>query len=896
MKTFAKCMVLLLAMMLLAAIVPTSMATGQTETILSDLQLSTTSPAYGNGLTAAQNLIIQTALSYFYKGDAVQYGSYALTSGKRNAGQIVQQTNNRSPEVASSQNMHYTVCSAYPHDVYYNALEYHVINHIDMPTWLSRLKQTIDKDYTEYAPQELDGVIALGSTTLYMAEYAYEMRKAGRTDLVPYLYSNMTEEGGEAYHDPQYTDGTAAEMTNQEIQTVIDNLQPGDILVVYRYGDDDAGHAMMAMGKTTYKGKERQYILHSAGYNYSTAKNDYTLVDGQQISGYDRVEAPPAWYNRAISLNVEGTKNVGGYDYVLDNGGSIRLDVAQDLLGEKQSYDINDKFSFFTVIRPLARENVQAQAVTHDGLARLQYPALEITKTASVEPYHSLRPGEKITFTVELANRTDLGIYVKPTTYSDLWVEETIPAGTSCPEAVDGVVSWKNVKVAPGATVTLTYTVTVDDTVTLGQTIASPSGKVGGNACLDGWFETAPFTYSVEGVRPQGINKDMQITGKYDGDTAIADAVYASAGYIGIDLPQVQELMDALCTTKRVKNENTSTRTKIMLRDPSTLKGEAATWAKMIIPGYIGGTALRTEDAAGLRTNTNRLRQLSEDFLQPGDILVYADVETNTKTVSDRKVYVYLGNSSFAVCEEGVYSVLYAPIQTYVNGGIPYEKSLDRTTNYTYKYAYSEVLTKAFQKDFFVCLRPSLAYEELPGSDMSSSNAEYASDEHGVLFNRDKTVLLRAPQTLSGGYRIPDSVQTVASGAFTNCGQLTVLSIPATLLSVEENAWVGGESLQTVCFRGEEAAWSQVVIGSGNEALQQKLCYGYILGDINEDANVDDADAMYLLRYTLFPSRYPIAQSGDVDGSATVDDADALYLLRHTLFPSRYPLKQSDKE
>ena len=374
-------------------------------------------------------------------------------------------------------------------------------------------------------------------------------------------------------------------MTNEDVQAVIDGLQPGDLLVVYRYGDDDAGHAMMAMGKTAYKGKTRQYILHSAGYNYSGAGSEYVLVDGQKVYGYDRVEAPTSWYNRAVALNVEGTKEIGGYDYVLENGGSIRLDIAQDLLGEKQSYDINDKFSFFAVIRPLARENVQALSVTHDGLARLQYPALEITKTASVDPYHSLRPGEQITFTIELANRTDLGIYVKPTTYSDLWVQETIPVGTSCDVAENGIVSWENVEVAPGQTVTLSYTVTVDASVQLGQTIESPLGKVGGNACTDGWFDTASFSYAVEGLRPEGITGDMTIAGEYTGDTAIADAVYGSAGYLGVDIPEVQELIDALCTTKKVKNETTADSTKIVLKDPAILEGDAALWAKMIVPG-----------------------------------------------------------------------------------------------------------------------------------------------------------------------------------------------------------------------------------------------------------------------------------------------------------------------
>ena len=61
-------------------------------------------------------------------------------------------------------------------------------------------------------------------------------------------------------------------------------------------------------------------------------------------------------------------------------------------------------------------------------------------------------------------------------------------------------------------------------------------------------------------------------------------------------------------------------------------------------------------------------------------------------------------------------------------------------------------------------------------------------------------------------------------------------------------------------------------------------------GDMNGDGFVTDADALYLLRHTLFSERYPINQSGDVNGDNVVTDADALYLLRFTLFPERYPL------
>ena len=63
-----------------------------------------------------------------------------------------------------------------------------------------------------------------------------------------------------------------------------------------------------------------------------------------------------------------------------------------------------------------------------------------------------------------------------------------------------------------------------------------------------------------------------------------------------------------------------------------------------------------------------------------------------------------------------------------------------------------------------------------------------------------------------------------------------------------------------------------------------------IPGDFDGDLEVTDADAIYLLRHTLFPEIYPIYQSGDMDADGTLADTDAIYLLRHTLFPEIYPI------
>ncbi len=93
-------------------------------------------------------------------------------------------------------------------------------------------------------------------------------------------------------------------------------------------------------------------------------------------------------------------------------------------------------------------------------------------------------------------------------------------------------------------------------------------------------------------------------------------------------------------------------------------------------------------------------------------------------------------------------------------------------------------------------------------------------------------------------------------------------------------------------FRG----WGKPVTACTGDATYTAV-FGpaYLPGDMNEDDRVDDADAIYLLRHTLLPSRYPVSQDTDMNADGVTDDSDAIYLLRHTLLPNRYPLPGSKK-
>ncbi|GBU20516.1 hypothetical protein R80B4_00394 [Fibrobacteres bacterium R8-0-B4] len=68
----------------------------------------------------------------------------------------------------------------------------------------------------------------------------------------------------------------------------------------------------------------------------------------------------------------------------------------------------------------------------------------------------------------------------------------------------------------------------------------------------------------------------------------------------------------------------------------------------------------------------------------------------------------------------------------------------------------------------------------------------------GVLFNGDKTVLIRYPTSVQGAYTIPPNVKVIKNWAFMECVGLTSLIIPNSVTSVGEAAFFGCTGLISI--------------------------------------------------------------------------------------------------
>ena len=66
---------------------------------------------------------------------------------------------------------------------------------------------------------------------------------------------------------------------------------------------------------------------------------------------------------------------------------------------------------------------------------------------------------------------------------------------------------------------------------------------------------------------------------------------------------------------------------------------------------------------------------------------------------------------------------------------------------------------------------------------VDSDNSYFASDENGVLYNKDKTRIVAFPQCYMGPYSIPEGVCMIGDATFENCPYLTELYLPSSLIS-----------------------------------------------------------------------------------------------------------------
>ena len=95
----------------------------------------------------------------------------------------------------------------------------------------------------------------------------------------------------------------------------------------------------------------------------------------------------------------------------------------------------------------------------------------------------------------------------------------------------------------------------------------------------------------------------------------------------------------------------------------------------------------------------------------------------------------------------------------------------------------------------------SFAFEDcskLTSINVNSGNTKYTSID-GILFDKNKTTLIRYPEAKTGTtYTIPNSVTSIRSFAFNGCSKLTSITIPNSVTSIGSHAFNGCSKLTSI--------------------------------------------------------------------------------------------------
>ena len=235
--------------------------------------------------------------------------------------------------------------------------------------------------------------------------------------------------------------------------------------------------------------------------------------------------------------------------------------------------------------------------------------------------------------------------------------------------------------------------------------------------------------------------------------------------------------------------------------------------------------------------------------------------------------------------------------------------------------------------------------ENLTAIRVDPANTAYSSDANGILYNKDKTVLMEAPAAVSGVIQIPESVKQIVDYAFIYCGEMTGIILPEGLETIGRDAFFEcaaleeirlPDSLQTLgdgalsfCYAlttvdfgegidsiGESAfnyveELTSVVIGSNVKSIGK---YAFYDCDKLTDVYYTGTEAQWneisigkyndpLKNATIHyewvrpavpenPDTPSSGTAGDLDGVDGVNEDDVIYLLQHLLMPEKFPVNQ----
>lgn len=214
-------------------------------------------------------------------------------------------------------------------------------------------------------------------------------------------------------------------------------------------------------------------------------------------------------------------------------------------------------------------------------------------------------------------------------------------------------------------------------------------------------------------------------------------------------------------------------------------------------------------------------------------------IPASTTQIGDPNIYNCIGLMPFGDCErlEGIWVDEDNPNYSSDEKGILYNKDKTKLLQYPGSLEGKLIVPEGVQA-LGIDRAPGLTKIIIPASvkdmewftsvgglfkglEVDENNQYYSTDEFGVLFNKNKTKLLKAPDRMPSHYSIPNTVKTIDAHAFlfASHSNLTSVGIPDSISFIDIYAFDSLKGLQNIYYNGTENQWDDIKVEIHNDPL-----------------------------------------------------------------------------
>ena len=593
-----------------------------------------------------EEAIVNTAWAFYSKGPKVQYDGRHVSWLTGYVGGTARFSAMMPPEHATEDMNFYAVCSTFTHMTYLAASDIWVLGERNTPFGLSTQQliycaenqQQRHQSKAKYNEPWTDEDVDLALFKWIDVDYYKEKQsKTNFSELVAFDFFTSD-------HFTEYTDDIVFK----------NDAYDGD--VHYSYYDKE-GNKLDPQAVLT------DYILKTTDdwQNYLrpgdlVISNDHTMLN--------------AGGNFLIHCTSVGGGRITNTEDNVEPDGAIHAD--EDL--RNRHFTAKQRASM-AIIRPLdlvvrpsydddmGNDIVKNIVVPESSLSREKYPMMDIDRTVDITNFGTAVSGGNLTYTIKIFNNSNDENYLKwgesyehgkrsAVTYNDLHVTETAPEGTELVAnsvtgggKVDGNnIAWDIASIAPGESVTLTYTVKV--TAPVGSYIINDGGFVDkipsnsikntvGGAKLDN-----AQTNALSGIAAGGADALKE----FGTDTDFAEGIYKKIG-AELELPKTLELATNLFKPETIipgygygvdggKHPGVFTEISLFtLQKYDDVPEAYKAYRAMMVDRCYGGLSFYVGEEQKWNFATKSILDFRPEHLEKGDIVIYFTTQGDERTV-----------------------------------------------------------------------------------------------------------------------------------------------------------------------------------------------------------------------------------------------------------------------